>query len=358
MPVLATTSDEAGAVLHWVDDPEGRLTSGMQVECSVAAQRRRDHMQQHSAQHLLSQAFQRLFGWETVGFHLGSTTVTIDLTTQTTAWDKLLEAEELANRIVFQDVQKRVTTYQSLEEIPEGLRGSMTAKEAEGEYLRVVSFGEFDSVPCGGTHVASSGQLGLIKVLDTETMRSQLRVHFAAGWRALEHFEELRAVAAELGELLTTGLDDFTSAAERLISDRKQAEKRVRALESELDKHRARQLLNSARTLASGNRVIAAVLDCDMSRLQALATRLTAEERTVVLLAGITGNSAQFVFGRAETVDVDCSEVLGTALPPFGGRGGGSPARAQGGGVAADDAEAVLEKAKTHVKNTLRGEAT
>jgi len=356
--VVDTTSADDGSILHWLEGGHREFRPGETVEGAVDQRTRMDHSQQHSAQHLLSQALKRLFDWETVGFRLGKETVTIDLDTDSAGWDQLLSGERLANEVVYRNLPRVITTNAGTEQ-PLTLRGSNDKGPGiPAEQQRIISFGDFDSVPCGGTHVTSTGEIGSIKILATERVRGQLRLYFVAGERARMRCEKLRAVTQEMGELLTTGLDDYVDAVNRLMTENQQLTRKVRDLTDSLVNYRARDLVAESEELSSSVHMVSVLEDGDMQSLQALATAvLHVGKPCVVLLGGLSGGAAQFVFARSQSVPVDLNGILRSCFGRFGGRGGGRPERAQGGGVPAAFAHSVLEYAAELVALELKGDA-
>lgn len=354
LEVLDVTSGSGSEVLHWITRGQSVPEAGSRVVGRVDAERRIDHSQQHSAQHILTQALIRVHGWETVGFHLGSETSTVDLDTPDASWPRLLQAEKMANRVVLQNLPCHITVWESEVDVPSELRGKLSDEDADlekyGDGLRVVSFGDFDSVPCGGTHVMVTGGIGLIKLLFTERVRGRVRLHFAAGNRAVVWFERHRAVTEQLCARLTTGLCDLVTAVDRILNDNRAAARTNRRLRSEMSIFHARDLLNRATELPGGLKLVRTVYEGDRSHLNYLIDRLTADGRVLALLAAVQGDQSQFVFARSPQVQIDCSRVLQEVVNRHGGGGGGSPQRAQGGGVAAEQVREVLDEATRMVR--------
>ena len=350
--VIDTTADEQGDILHWVKTSDSLPRVGENVLCTIDTTRRKDHSQQHSAQHILSRAFLRLFDWETVSFHLGERTSTIDLSVDKTSWDNILQAENMANETVFANIPCHIESYQSPDELPQQVRRTEEVNSLPDHSLRVVSFGDFDSVLCGGTHADRSGNIGLIKALHTERVRARVRLHFAAGNRAADWFEKHRSAAVEMKRLLTTGLDDLPDAAERLQAENRQLLKQNRQLKDELCVLKADELLNESEGMDS-KRVVSFLTDSGSYELKNLAKHLTVDRKVVALLASRDESSAKFVFACSEEINLDCAELLRDSLQPYNGGGGGGPTFAQGGGVKADEARDVLRKAEELTRKRL-----
>ena len=182
--------DRAQTVLHLLDAPvdPGPVTG------SIDWTRRYDHMHQHTGQHILSQAFLQTAGAETVGFHLGAETVTIDLATAALAEECIADTEALANRIVAANLAIRAWFPTDAE-----LRGLTLRKEPQvAGPVRLVAIGDFDLSPCGGTHLAGSGEVGLIAVQRAERKKGGTRLEFLCGERARADYARKRAIVRDL----------------------------------------------------------------------------------------------------------------------------------------------------------------
>jgi alanyl-tRNA synthetase len=175
---------EDGSIGHVVGVP---LTEGMRVHGRVDGARRFDHMQQHTGQHILSAAFDRLHRARTVGFHLGAALSTLDLDKVLGA-DALATAESEANRIIWENrqVSIRFATPQ------EAAAMSFRKEPTRSGPLRVIEVENFDISACGGTHVARAGQVGVIALRSWEKFRGGMRLEFACGGRTLREFRVLR----------------------------------------------------------------------------------------------------------------------------------------------------------------------
>jgi alanyl-tRNA synthetase len=326
---------EDGAIVHFlVEAPDkealvGRIDQG----------RRFDHMQQHSGQHILSQAFIQVAGAQTVGFHLSDETVTIDLDKERLTEDEIKAAEMMANEIVWQNrpVLVRWTTRVEAEAL--NLR---KIPPNGNDKLRLIDILDFDLTACGGTHVARTGEVGQIKVVKQELRNKKARIHFMCGRRALLHYRAVNQVIQQLTAQLTTGQGDLRASVARLQEGEKEAQRAVRRLQNKLDQTEAQQMLRGAIS-AGDRRIIAKVFEDEpATKIRALASSLTKEPGVIVLL-GSTGDRTHLVFGRSADAPGDMKAVLQQAFQALGaGSGGGSETLAQGAGPSAD-AEMVRE---------------
>lgn len=341
--VLEVSIRADGAVLHQLDTP---MDPGP-VEAVIDWPRRFDHMQQHSGQHILSQAFIRLAGAETIGFHLGET-VTIDLSQPSLKDSAVAEALALANQVVSANRPVRAWFPSSEELATLALRKT---PEVDGA-LRVVAIGDFDLSACGGTHVAATGEIGLIEVLRTERLKKGLRVEFVCGGRAQADYARKHAIVRELSAALACSSSDLTESVTRLQTALAEARRQLAVVrERELD-HEAAALVASA-TATGSLRVVRSVwIERPIDEVKALALRITSEPGMVSLL-GVAGGRAQILFGRSENLAVELKPAFDQTLAVLGGGKGGGTRLLQGAAGPAD--RDAIERALAAAQNSLGG---
>lgn len=335
------------AVLHMLAGP----VSGDEVIGEVDWPRRFDHMQHHSGQHILTQAFVQTAAAHTVGFHLGAESVTIDLDRADLTPAQIAEAEDLANAIVQSDVPVRAW-FPSADEVPAlDLR---KVPEVNGA-LRVVAIGDFDLTACGGTHVARAGEIGQIKVIRADKHRGgTLRVAFRCGFRALHDYRQKNDILHALAAELTVGYWEIDAALARLRAENKQLHAELRAARLDMLESEAAQL-RAAAPQRRGLRIItAAWAGRDAAELRILASKLVEAPGTAALL-GAAGEKSHLVLARAADLDdLDMVPLLRGAISRLSGgeaRGGGRPDFAQGGGPAAslDALQQVLSEVERDI---------
>jgi alanyl-tRNA synthetase len=278
-------------------------------------------MQQHHGQHLLSAAFEELFGLKTVSFHLGPESATIDL-----AGDpgeaELLAAESRTNEVIWEDrpVDARFVTAEELARLP------LRKPPVVSGPIRVVSVPDFDYSACGGTHPKSTGAVGILHVRRRERRGQDTRVEFVCGSRVLRDLRHRGGVITRLGAAFTAGVDDLEAAVDRLREEHDATRRRLALTTEKLLQFEAVALAEAASGRPVG--VVRDDLTLDDARLLA---RLVAE-RGVTAIIGVTGVKAQVVMTRPpSTSEPDCGKVLREVLAKFGGKGGGQPGGAQGG---------------------------
>lgn len=328
---------EDGRIVHVLEVP---LELGV-VRGAIDWARRFDHMQQHSGQHILSQAFQQALQAATVSFHLGEESCTIDIDLSELDPAQAARVEELANAVIFENRAITAQEYDQAELAALALRKGPTVQGR----VRIVEVAGFDRCACGGTHVRNAGEIGLVHITRWEKRRSPTRVEFVCGWRALRDYGRRDVAARELAHGLTVGVDELPAAVGRLQeaegSARRQAERlRKRLLDCELPR-----LAEEAEVVAGGRLLCRVLEDYDAGNMRYIAQNLIQRSGMTTLLA-VTEPSPQLCFARAQDLPGDMGALLRAVAGPYGGKGGGQAHLAQGGGVKAEDLPAILARGR------------
>ena len=320
--VVDVVDREDGEIVHITDRA---LAPGL-VHGVIDWERRFDHMQQHTGQHLLSAAFVELFTFPTVSFHLGSESSTIDLGTASLTAQQTEEAERLTNRIIFEDRAVEVQ-YGTREE----LAASGVRKEVDREgILRAICVKDFDLQPCGGTHVTRTGQVGLVLLRKIERQKQNWRVEFVCGGRVLRAARADFAALGEAARLLSCGPLEVPMILVKALEERKEAQRSRQMLLEELAAHEAREILHSAEEHSGGaTRVLSRVFEnVEPVYLRMVATRLVAEPGVQALLG--TRSGLHVVFAQSAGLGADMNALLRECIQAAGGKGGGTRNFAQG----------------------------
>jgi alanyl-tRNA synthetase len=323
--VLEVVEADDGRVLHVVD----RAPSATHLHGIVDWSRRFDHMQQHTGQHVLSAAFARLFDVRTESFHMGADYSTIDLAREMSPGE-IVRAEDEANRIVWEDRPVSIRFASADEAASLGLR-----KESKrAGTLRLIEVEGFDLSACGGTHVSRTGAIGVIAVSAAERFRGGSRITFLCGARALAGFRALRDTVAASVRVLSVTPGDLPAAIERMQAESKDARRQMKDLQTKAAVHEADALADGADATAAGRLVAAVLPGWDATGLKNIAARIVERPGHIAVLLGAP-SPAPLVVARAAGVALDASAVLRALLERHGGKGGGRPELAQGGGVTA-----------------------
>jgi alanyl-tRNA synthetase len=323
--VLDVNDEEDGSVGHLVEG-DCRLDVGQLVHGRIDWTRRFDHMQQHTGQHVLSSAIDRLLRVRTVSFHLGASAATIDLARDLSIAE-LTAAETEANRIVWEDRPVSIR-YASAEE---AARLPLRKESVREGTLRLIDVQEFDLSACGGTHVARTGAIGVIAVSSWERFKGGQRLEFLCGGRALARFHALRDQSAATVRLLSVLPEDIPATVERLQGEIKDQKRSLVTLQMDLARFLAVELQSKAEIIPAGRLVLHA-RTADAVALKALAVAVAAQPGLIAVLASDT-KPTLVVVAKAPDVKISVQEVLTALTARFGGRGGGKGDLAQGGGL-------------------------
>ncbi|BDG07300.1 alanyl-tRNA editing protein [Anaeromyxobacter paludicola] len=328
-----------GEVLHVL---AGELPPG-EVDGAVDGARRRDHLQQHHGQHLLSAAFEATAGARTTSFHLGAETCTIDLDAPLDRLGpaELRAAEAHANDLVFRDLPVTAREY-----APEELAALPLRKEAvKGSRVVVVGApGEvLDASPCGGTHPRRTGAVGAIAVLRAVKWGAGARVEFLCGARVVGALAEAGRRLAEAAAPLRCAPAELPAAVARLADEGAARRKELDRLLAALAAAEAERLLAAA---APGpiRAVVSPPAAGAAGYAKAVALALAARGR-VALLGAVEDGRAHLAFARPKGDGPHLGELVRRAAAALGGKGGGSPDAAQGSGPEAAGLEAALDEA-------------
>jgi alanyl-tRNA synthetase len=325
--VLDVIDEEGGRIIHVTTTA---LAPGTKVRGVVEWSRRFDHMQQHTGQHVLSAAFDRLLSNRTESFHLGAEACSIDLARELTA-PAVAAAVDEANRVVWEDRQVRVTFVTE----EEAARLPLRKEPARGGTLRLIEIDDFDLSACGGTHVARTGGIGIIAVSGWEKFRGGSRLHFLCGGRVARRFDLWRDALASTQKFLSVAPEELAGAVERLQDENKTLQRALRAAQERLAVHDAAALV--ARAVPHGDRrlIVEVVPGLDAPALKAMAAAAAQTPGAAVALFGATSPAIVVVACHPAT-GADAAAVLKQLVARFGGRGGGKPDLAQGGGLVGD----------------------
>lgn len=332
-----------GRILHQIAGDE-TFAVGDAVTGEVDRVRRLEMTQQHTGQHILSQAFFQLFGAETRGFRITGGAAEIDLTLELQHDEiagAITQAEDLANAVVFdnREIRTHLVTPEEAAQMP------LRKESFISDCVRVIEIADFDWSPCGGTHAARTGEVGLIAVRGWERAKQMTRVHFICGVRALRDYRAANQAAENVARSLSVGRDEITEAVARLQDENKQLQRRVRALAELAAAAEARELVETT-AAENGVRVISRIFnDRSLDEIKLLAHRLVEHNGVVALLAARERETARLVFARAADVKADLNAAMRKACEVLGGRGGGRPDFAQGGGAAENLDRALREAA-------------
>jgi alanyl-tRNA synthetase len=328
IPVESVEEDEHGQVWHFVRKP---LAVGARVEGHIDWPRRFDHMQQHTGQHLLSAVFLRELNAPTVSFHLGDILSTIDLAGGPFAHHSIERVERLCNEIIAED--RGVC----MRKVPRAEAESMLAAgelrklpERSGD-IRLIEIDGIDHNACGGTHLHSTGQIGVLLLRGTEKVSRGVRVEFVCGLRAVRTARSDATILSQITAALSAPAADIPAVVERLRAESKTAAKERKRLHEELADYHAARLAVEVPIERNLRIVDRAWKDRDPEYIRVLASRLTkAAPSTILLFSSESGDTAFVILARSLDFNFDCGQIMKDTLAQIGLRGGGSADFAQG----------------------------
>jgi alanyl-tRNA synthetase len=339
---IVEVADRGNDIVHVTD----RALEPGAVRGTIDWRRRFDHMQQHTGQHLLSSVFIQLFRIQTVSFHLGNDVSTIDLATPSLSAEQLEAAERLSNEIIFED---RPVTIQYGTAAELAARGVRKEVEREG-ILRAIQIENIDLQPCGGTHVARTGQIGMTLLRGTEKMKGNCRLEFVCGERARRAAGADRNLLNESARELTCAAAELPRGIARIIEERNSANRLRQRFAEELSMLKAKTLLAEVvrQSPSQSPRMIVEIFaDAEMDYLRQVATNLVAEPNVVALLA--SQSTGQIVFAQSSGLPGDMNKLLRQLVVEAGGKGGGSTSFAQGSVKDVGSLNAMMDRAREAV---------
>lgn len=357
LPVVAVTEDD-GEIVHWVhvDNPAGLPAheppsdSGPRVRGKIDWDRRFDLMQQHTGQHILSRAFEQVMDARTVGFHLAADYVSIDLDAPSVSTDEMAKVEDLANRVVWSDLPVTVKEY-GRGELPSVVRARF---QIDADTIRIIQVGEFDACPCAGTHVSSTGQVGLIKVNQTDRAHGGVRVVFRCGGRALADYRQRQDLLAETARVVSQPAQAVPGAVAALVAKVQELQEEFERVSEQLLEMRVETLLRPE-SLAGQDSVVVALDGASPDRLKYAAKKIA--ESSGKLAVAMSAHPRFSVAAVSPSKDgPDARAVVSAIAERWGGRGGGTPQMAQLGAKEPlqADIHTVIEDVKRACSEILR----
>ena len=328
LKVTEVADADDGRVIHYLEAPAKALQPGTKVHGQIDRTRRRDHMQQHTGQHVLSAAFVRLFDLHTVSFHMGDDYCSIDLDTPTLTKAQIEQAERLANEIILENRAVEIS-FVTREEA--GKLGLRKVPVTERDELRIIDIRDFDLSACGGTHVNQTGQIGCIQLRKAEKVRQGWRIEFVAGQRAVATARRDFTTLTETAALFSAHIYDVPTQARKSLDEIRSLRKQREQFLEELAEAQAVALLAETSETSGRKLVIRTFADRDINFLKLLAQRLTRLAPNTVAALGTTSPQPSLVFAQSTGQPFDMGSLMKETMAKHGGRGGGSKDMAQGG---------------------------
>ena len=338
--VTEVADAEDGKVVHYLEAMSNDLKPGVRVRGQVDAARRRDHMQQHSGQHVLSAAFIRLYNIPTVSFHMADDYCSIDLDTPALTKEQIESAERLANEIILENraVDTRFVTRDEA-----GKLGLRKLPPTERDELRLIEIRDFDLCACGGTHVSQTGQIASVLLRKVEKVRQGWRIEFVAGQLAVSTARRDFTTLTETAALFSAHLYDLPQQARKSLDEIKSLRKQREQSLDELAAAHAAALLAETPEANGRKLVVCTLADRELNFIKLLAQKLTRLAPNAVALVATASPQPSLVFAQSAGQPFDMGALMKEIMSKLGGRGGGSKDMAQGGIPNADGIENALK---------------
>jgi len=326
------------------------------INCEVVGKidwkRRFDHMQQHLGQHILSGALMKLWGVETVSFHLGEEVCTLDIAKEELTEEEAKKAEECANEIIFDNRPVKCYFVEGGEE----LKGLNLRKvlEKTGK-IRIIEVEDFDFSACGGTHCRATGEVGLIKITKWEKRGEKIRLEFICGRRAWKDYFWKNEVTKNISNKLTIKDSELGEAIDRILEERKEIRKELKEFKEKLQDYEVRNLINESSLKDDGIKIISKIFeDKNFQEVTELVQKIINLDESVVVLFGIKDKGAKILFACSRALKYDMNKLIREAGKFIEGRGGGAPNFAQAGGKKAEGIEDALNFALEHFQEFIK----
>ncbi len=352
--VTEVADAEDGRIVHYLEAPAKLPLAGAAVHGSIDGERRHDHMQQHTGQHVLSAAFIELYQMPTVSFHMGEDYCSIDLAAPSVSSEQIVGAEKRANQVVFENRPVRILYVSRAEAEKIGLR---KLPPAEHDELRLVEVADFDLSACGGTHVSASGQIGSIVLRKSERVRQGTRVEFVCGERAVRMARRDYSALSEAAALFSTQLWDVPDQIRKNVEESKLVRKQKEDALDQLAEFMAFDALHNQAETNGRKIVVRAFSDRDIAFAKLFAQKVTRAGTPAIALVASSVDPPGLVLAQTQSglsgATADMGALLKQVLLSVGGRGGGSRDFAQGGVPAASNVnvEQLLQQAAGTIGN-------
>jgi alanyl-tRNA synthetase len=328
-------------LIHVLD----REIAAARVRGVIDWERRFDHMQQHTGQHILSQCFVERLGGETKSFHLGAEFSTLEIGVRAASDEELASVEDRANELVAEN--REVRTYfvpeDKIETVP------LRRPPKKSGVIRVVEVSGFDFSACGGTHCRRTGEVGLIKIIKAEKIRNNLRFEFLCGGRARRDYSWKNRVLADLASKLSVLYKDLPPAVEKLAAEAKDMRKKLRRLREAMAVYEAKDIAGQAKAP-----IIRAVWqDRTPEEAKLLALNIIRTGGFVALFGVVGPERDHFIFAASDQLGLNMKDLVPVAQALARARGGGSPSLVEMAVDKGADLEAVLAAAVEYLKTKL-----
>jgi len=303
---------EGDNLVHFLEEDIDSKELGIRIDFKV----RYDHMQQHTAQHLLSAAFIELYDAETLSFSMGDEYSSIEVNMNSISRGKIKKVEKYCSNIIFENRDVKIFETEDIDKL------NLRKPPPDKKKLRIVKINGLDQSACGGTHLKTTGEIGLIKIIKTDKVRSNIRVYFVAGYRALDDYLKKDFIIEDLQKIISRPMEEF----EQALSEMKEENKN---LKKKLAKYKKEEMKQEAEILAQSKKdfIVKEFKDVDIKDMNIFVTQLVEKDKNVV--AYMTSPKKYIIIARGKG-DAELSKLSKEIFSYVNGRGGGRPNLIQG----------------------------
>ena len=322
-----------GKIFH-VGDKLPAEKSGL--NCKIDWERRFDLMQQHSGQHLLSAVTKDLYQAETVGFHLGESSLTID-TDIKLSQEEMEMIETKCNQFIYENRDISI-------EYPGG----------DKDDTRIVKIKGLDRNPCGGTHLKSTGQIGIISIIDSENYKGGTRLHFLCGLRAVKDYRFKNKMTAVLRDRLSVSDKKISVEINRLQEELNEKSEFIDNLKSQLLNYHEAELIKEEEEIKHYKLIMNSFDNLEFTEVRELSSQLISVEGRIVVFGQQDGETTRMILARSEDISMlNLNPVIQEVMPLLDGNGGGQPGFVQGGGSNPDKLPEALRWAREIILKSI-----
>ena len=337
--------EDNGVVYHVLEKKPLKIH---RVKCKIDWEKRYDGMQQHLGQHVLSGCFYSLFNANTVSFHMGSESSTVDIEGFLEE-DKIREAERFANEIINQNIEVEFFTPSKSELKKIKIRRALPKTD---DAITIVKIGDLDINACCGVHPKSTLDLRMIKIKRWEKHKGATRIEFLAGKRAIDDSLRRDSIIATICKSMKCGESEILNIISKSAEEIREYQNENRMLKLELSKYEIKEMIESADKIGDISIIKKIYEKSDLKHIGKLAEKLVENKKTIALFAVKYDDKSNLIFASSKDHDISMNELLKDAITLIDGRGGGSKFLAQGGGKKSNNLEATIDYAFMKIKNS------
>ena len=337
---------ESGTIFHLTE----RQIQTATVRGRVNRELRRDAMQQHTGQHLISACLLKVGNYPTVSVHFGENTTAIEIDSEEIAVEKLLEAEQLANALIEKNLDVKVH-WATPDELG---KFSLRRRPPEKENIRIIEIEDFDYSACSGTHLSTTREVRLVKWVHQEKIRHRRRLHFKIGDRALADYQERVEVTRQLSGMLSCGLSELPASVSKLQDTLRKQSREITALRKEHIAVKAGELLARARTLRDGKFIAGLWQDEPPEIVSGIVTQLLGGSPCLVWIVNRQSKQTLWTLASSWETPFSLDDFIRPYLEKFSAKGGGRGAVLRGKLERAETGKEFFEKVEAGLLKELK----